>query len=466
MIGSVTFLQTKPVQFLRSKRVQRLLAGMLMSAAAGPLFAQNTPPDLAVCDKVTACDASDQVCSAGFKVTLTGFTPAPASGSGTATYTYQICSPPAGTCSDGSKSCLSNSQCQTNHCQNGGPNAGTCSQNSGIACTTDDQCNAGITCSRECSVDAFRDLSHFDVPLAGIGGCVGSDAAITGTCAANDNTPSDGHTASVGSFSLADGSCFSSSDRVAKCDNTNLNPGDCLTMTVSIPGENNTPGKGNAIVVDKESTTCTAACMQGPSCEACNPPPGGSECLTRTLGFWGTHPWVTNDYSPVTVCGKPLSCSGPDDGKSNPSCQVGSCNSIMEGLGSIPSELSSNQPYVSMVKQLTAAKLNLNATAALFSGASCSDFRYRDQNIQYWVSYCEGLCGANKATITNSGCIEALNAFNNSQDTGFTATPAPFDRPPLDDHGRISGADSTGFTAAQSDKLVIGKNVPGGANCQ
>jgi hypothetical protein len=460
MIGRVAFLQLG--------HFKRLLAGVFVAAAASTAIAQNiTPPDLTVCDGVTACDASDQVCKAGFRVTLTGFTPAPATGSGTATYTYQVCSPPGGTCSNNSStSCLDKSQCYSNRCQTGGPNAGTCSQDIATSCTSDLQCNVGVTCNRDCAIDKFHGLSHFDVPLTGISSCVDSGATITGSCTANDNTPSDGHTASVGSFTLSDGSCFSPTDRVAKCDNTDLNPGDCLTMTVSIPGENNTPGLGNAIVVDKESNTCTSACMQGPSCTACNPPPGGSACLTRTIGFWGTHPWITNDYDPVTVCGKPLDCSAPGDGKSNPACQVGSCNSIMEGLGSLPAELSSNQPYVAMVKQVTAAKLNLNATAALFSGASCSDFRYRDQNIQYWISYCEGLCSANKTTISNSGCIEALNAFNNSQDTGFTVTPAPFDRPSLNDYANISGADSSAFTAAQSDKLVIGKNVPGGTNCQ
>jgi hypothetical protein len=50
----------------------------------------------------------------------------------------------------------------------------------------------------------------------------------------------------------------------------------------------------------------------------------------------------------------PSICSA-DDGKSNPACLAGSCTSVMEGLGSIPSELNANQPYVAMVKQLTAA---------------------------------------------------------------------------------------------------------------
>ena len=38
-------------------------------------------------------------------------------------------------------------------------------------------------------------------------------------------------------------------------------------------------------------------------------------------------------------------------------------------------------------------------------------------------------CDANKNAISGSGCIEALDAFNNSPDTGFDQTPEPFDRP-------------------------------------
>jgi hypothetical protein len=331
------------------------------------------------------------------------------------------------------------------------------------------------TCSRECAVDDFKDLSHFDVTfpeLGGVSSCLRSGTQVTGTCAANDNTPSDGTPAMVGAFGLGDNSCFSGAPNnaqgfVAKCDDVkDLNPGDCITMTVSIAGENTGLGLGAAIVVDKEGTTCTSACMQGPSCEPCEQPPDGAACLTRTIGFWGTHPWITNNYVPVTVCGNSLTCDGGGDGKSNPSCDVGACNDVMEGLGSIPSELKGNEAYVTLVRQLTAAKLNLNATSTLFNGATCSSFTFQGKTIQQWIAMCDttGMCNANKATISGSGCIEALNAFNNSQDTGFAQTPAPFDRPSVDDYQQVSGADPSYFTAAQGKttppgKLVIGKGA-------
>jgi|GEM_PF-3846878 len=129
----------------------------------------------------------------------------------------------------------------------------------------------------------------------------------------------------------------------------------------------------------------------------------------------------------------------------------------MEALGTIPSAFPSNPPYQAMQRQLAAAKLNLSATAATL-GADCSDFQYGGKGIAQTVAECEALCSASRSANTASGCIEALDAFNNSPDTGFTVTPAPFDRPSVDDHGQVSGADPSSFTAAQRNNAVVGKN--------
>ena len=250
-------------------------------------------------------------------------------------------------------------------------------------------------------------------------------------------------------------------------------------MTLEIAGETTGLGVGPVVVVSKDATTCEATCGAGPSCNACQEQ-NGSDCLTRTIGFWGTHPWITNDFDPVTVCGKSLSCNGEDDGKSNHSCPAGFCDSVMEGLGSIGGEDPKNSSYISMIKQLTAAKLNLNATADKAPGATCSSWTYQGMTIQQWIAYCDNtssspgqsnMCNQGKATISNSGCIEALNAFNNSDDTGKFAdqTYLPFDRPSLDDYGNVSGADPSQFNKAQGNggdpKLVIGKYV-GGKDCR
>ena len=41
-------------------------------------------------------------------------------------------------------------------------------------------------------------------------------------------------------------------------------------MTLNIAGETTGLGAGAAVVVDKESTACTASCLAGPSCEPCD----------------------------------------------------------------------------------------------------------------------------------------------------------------------------------------------------
>jgi hypothetical protein len=430
-------------------------------AAATPTWAQGNvkPPDLTVCEGVDCALLADSVCSdAGFQVRLTNYTAASGTTSGVASYTYEICSPAAGICQGGNgiradESCLDDGFCQSKGQQ------------------TDPE----ASCSRECAADSFRGLSHFDVTFPELGAansCLSGTNSVTGTCAVTTNTSG---TAAVGGFVLGDSSCFengTSQNSVAKCDSTNLQPGDCIRMTVNIAGETNGLGLGAAVVVDKEATTCTSSCLAGPSCDACDDDEDGGACLTRTLGFWGTHPWITNDYDPVTVCGAPLDCNDAADGKSNPSCGYGSCNDVMEGLGSSPGQEgiknSGGASYVSLVKQLTAAKLNLNATAATSEGGTCSDWSYEGESIDDVIARCEGLCGASQSTISGSGCIEALDAFNNSEDTGYTQTPAGFDRPPVNDFGGVSGADSSSFTAAQGNtkktKLVVGKNN-GVVNC-
>ena len=85
--------------------------------------------------------------------------------------------------------------------------------------------------------------------------------------------------------------------------------------------------------------------MAGPSCDACVEPPPADQCLTCTIGFWGSHPTVTNDYD-RTVCGDTLGCDGAADLRLEPDLQANSCNSVIEGLCSNPAEIK-NTAYAS-----------------------------------------------------------------------------------------------------------------------
>jgi len=380
-----------------------------------PAYAQVTPPDLGVCDGVACNDAQTSLCSdAGFQINFLGVDPANFSNNGTATYHYQLCSPAAGVCNGtlrNGESCLENSFCQKK-----GPNE-----------------DPTATCSRTCAVDTFRGLSHFDITFPELGGtesCLSDKTQVSGTC-------------SNGNFVLGDGSCFdgpTSQSFLAKCDNTSLNPGQCLTMDVTIAGELTNLGVGAAVVVDKEATTCTANCLAGPACD-CGGGGGGEECLTRTRGFWGTHPHIATLYDPVTVCGKEI------DGQ-----DAGTC-STSEALCTSANDYKKNPNYLTLIAQLTAAKLNLKATAGLFSGAICSSYEFNGKSIQDIIAECEttDLCNPNAKDAHLSYCIAALDDFNNSQDTGFDVTPSPFDKP--------GPADVTQCQLARGNGKAIGVNL-------
>ena len=407
---------------------------------AAPAQAQ-VEPDPTTCDGFDCESLPDSICDpGGFQVSLTNYVAAddPMNMTGNAIYTYQICSPPPGTCSGNpARSCLSHDDCE--------------------------QHGEG-ECSRECAVDTFRGLSHFNVDFPDLGGesCLSENNFVGGTCTC---VPEGGGCSVSPNVVLGDGSCYDGQSTVAKCDGTELPPGSCIQMELQIAGESNFLGLGTAVVVSKESGDCNESCLAGPSCDRCDiPPPPDGDCLTRTIGFWGTHPWITNDYAPVTVCGESVGCSGADDGQSNPSCPAGSCDSIMEALGSNGGELKNGSSYIALIRQLTAAKLNLAANDDL--GGFCADFIYGGKSIQAWVEACEApaLCAGSQSQISGSGCIEALDAFNNSGDS-IPQPPAPFDQPPIDDHGNVSGADPGAWGDAKNSGYVIGKNVPGGANC-
>ena len=71
--------------------------------------------------------------------------------------------------------------------------------------------------------------------------------------------------------------------------------------------------------------------------------------------------------------------------------------------------------YVSLVRALTAAKLNLAATAG--GGALCGEFEFDTQtlNINDVITDCEALCGSDGPALSES--INKLAAFNESEDT-------------------------------------------------
>jgi hypothetical protein len=150
---------------------------------------------------------------------------------------------------------------------------------------------------------------------------------------------------------------------------------------------------------------------------------GDDLCLTRTPGFWGTHPHVTDLFLDIEVCGKPIDTT---DAGTNSSSAEAMCVS-----GQDAKKGGSNMHYLQLVRQLTAAKLNVAASAT--NEGTCDSVGGVD--IDLLIERCEAaaLCGDTGAKagklIAASGCIEQLDAFNNSEDTldvfGPFVSPGP-----------------------------------------
>ena len=288
-------------------------------------------------------------------------------------------------------------------------------QNAGESVWTYSVCNeAGMDTG--CSPSYPLDYIDFGLPM--IGNCMTEGQSITMT--------------QVGGFANATVTCESvledniceitqlySEDHISECQivaPSTLDAGECVDLELRIAGEMPTLGAGFSLAIAKlvPFPDCSRTCIQGPSCTPCTPPPPPDvhECLTRTIGFWGNHPHITqlyaNESSPITVCGQSLT-----------KIEAGTCDSITEALCSNAKD-NKNTPYLALVRQLAAAKLNLAASSGI--DGSCGN------EIAARIAQCEQLCDAGKSAISNSGCIEDLDAFNQSQDDVGTAI-APFDQP-------------------------------------
>lgn len=260
-------------------------------------------------------------------------------------------------------------------------------------------------------------LAVFSLGLPRIGDCLNTEQSVT--------------MVQVGGFSSAQVLCHKANlnnscgisglfpeDHLEECNfigGNGLDAGECIDLQLRISGEMPTVGAGFSRAIAGEAgvdTGCIHNCIQGPSCHPCTPPPPPDvdECLTRTRGFWGTHPHITQLFGPINVCGQVLN-----------SVEGGLCNSFSEALCTSGKD-SKDATWLQFIAQLTAAKLNLAASDAVMDG-SCGE------EAEELIARCESLgCGGNKKAITASGCIESLTAFNESLDAIGSTLP-PFTQP-------------------------------------
>jgi hypothetical protein len=193
-----------------------------------------------------------------------------------------------------------------------------------------------------------------------------------------------------------------------------LAPGESDTVTCGIDGLTSEITNEVTVTCDVQGTSKEISETATDLCEVPE-----DECLTRTPGFWCTHPTVTDLFLDVNVCGLPLT-----------NVQVATVGSAIENMNFGNDHKASTSPQLlQLVRQCTAAALN--QSASLGNDGDCRSTPIGTSSTFGAVfdaccsaSFCTA--GTSASAITASGCIEKLDQFNNSEDT-FADAPAPFD---------------------------------------
>lgn len=170
-------------------------------------------------------------------------------------------------------------------------------------------------------------------------------------------------------------------------------------------------GTGNPVI---DPNTELAKTISRDADDVC--PVFGDECLTRTPGFYGTHPHVTTLFLPFDICGMTVDNVGTSQG------------SAIQNMCSVGKDPKSNQAYdqqIQLERQCTAAVLNVIATEDEFDAscenaypgiadtiADCCGFGLEEGDAVCDAGLAPGEAGINDRTINS--CIGALDAFNNN----------------------------------------------------
>lgn len=175
-----------------------------------------------------------------------------------------------------------------------------------------------------------------------------------------------------------------------------------------------------AVTCTANGTSDTESVAVGATC------PVSSGCFTRTPGFWGTHPDVTGQLLPLTVCGITLTTtnaftSGPAKHPAPFSATEDLCESgaDFKGANTTPQQLQ-------LIRQCTSAALNIKASN-LATNPSLSCLQADPTAVVSFGACCVG--SATVKPVCNNGgvapsatspsidtCIGILDDFNNKFD--------------------------------------------------
>jgi hypothetical protein len=188
----------------------------------------------------------------------------------------------------------------------------------------------------------------------------------------------------------------------------------------------------------------------------------GEDCLTRTPGFWGTHPLITVEFLPAEICGVDIN---------NVGIGQGSAIQNMCSVGKDPKTNSVSDQQIQLERQCTAAVLNVIATAEEFDSscdnaypgiagtiADCCGFGQEEDDP---AAVCDagllpGELGVNDKTLNS--CIGLLDAFNNND----TAEPddltgTAFESPGPADPSACQDSKNDGFINDGTDRATVCK---------
>lgn len=159
----------------------------------------------------------------------------------------------------------------------------------------------------------------------------------------------------------------------------------------------------------------------------------GEGCLTRTPGFWGTHPHITALFLPLENCGLTVNTTTAHT--------LVSATEEMCSVGKDSKTVGTSPQQIQLIRQCMAAKLNIAATDE--GGGDCES---ESAGITATIEECcEELCpdDPKPSDINASLCIEELDAFNNLLDT--LDSFGPFIMPGPADSSQCRASKNNGF---------------------
>lgn len=177
-------------------------------------------------------------------------------------------------------------------------------------------------------------------------------------------------------------------------------------------------------------------------------------CYTRTPGFWGTHPHIADLFLDVEVCGNTHNTTDAGPFEEPTDYDEPYPSSTTEDMCSVGKDAKSNNlgsttnTHVQLLRQCTAAALNIAATQA--GGAQCRTVSDTNNLLiaEVFDSCCNTLCTSDptEGDINASGCIDDLDEFNNSDDIPFDWDgDDPFVSPGPADSSQCRSSKNNGF---------------------